>query len=130
MTRKALIAPMLALLALLAAPAPAAPEQPVFTSTSVDFYGQATGRLVLRPGQVVTAYDPQGVLCGRCTVRERNLYGFLHVYGDDPDTPEDEGPRVGERISFRVNGRPVRCAGPEEPVWRGDGECINVNLKR
>jgi len=107
----------------------AAASRPVFTSTSADFFGQAAGRLVLRVGDVVTARDPQGVLCGRCVVKQKNLYGFLHVYGDDPLTPEDEGARAGDAISFRVNGYRVRCAGPDKPIWTGDGACINVNLR-
>jgi hypothetical protein len=63
-------------------------------------------------------------------VKEKGLYGFLHVYGDDPLTPADEGASAGDAISFRVNGRKVKAAGPDKAVWRGDGERIHVNLSR
>ena len=79
--------------------APAGITAPVFTNTSADFWGQQAGLLRLRPGDIVTAYDPQGVLCGRCVVKQKGLYGFLHVYGDDPDTPRDEGARPGDARS-------------------------------
>jgi hypothetical protein len=106
----------------------AVPSGLVFTNSSCDFYGWAG--FPLHPGDVVTAYDPQGVLCGRFVVVERGVYGFLHVYGDDPLTPEDEGALTGDLITLEVNGRPVSPCGPEEPIWRGDGELIRVDIGR
>lgn len=109
---------------------PAAAQEPVHTNLSADFHGRAIGRQYLKAEDVVTATDPQGVVCGRYVVKTAGIYGFMHVYGDDKTTLKDEGATTGDALIFKVNGRKVRAAGPDAPVWTGDGECINVNLSK
>jgi hypothetical protein len=58
-------------------------------------------------GDVIEAFDADGVLCGRDTViYEGNLTGFvIRAYGDDADTADiDEGAVYGDSIRFFVNG--------------------------
>jgi hypothetical protein len=99
----------------------------VKTYRSVDLYGYAVG-LDLKPGDTVSAYSASGLLCGECTVREPGAYGFLHVYGDDPQTADVEGALEGEEISLRLNGAQVNAAGPDQPVWTQDGDRLQVNI--
>ena len=99
----------------------------VFTQTNVDYFGTMPELIA---GDVVTAYDPDGVLCGMHTVKAPGNYGFMHVYGDDATTFADEGAQPGDTISFEVNGQPVFAVGPDEPVWTSDGSQININLSR
>ncbi|MEA3407450.1 MAG: excalibur calcium-binding domain-containing protein [Chloroflexota bacterium] len=55
-------------------------------------------------GAVIDAYDPDGVHCGTFTVHTVGEWGKMRVYGDDEDTPEDEGAGNRNPISFRING--------------------------
>ncbi len=73
-----------------------------FTPTPLwaDYYGEVD----LPIGKVIEAYDADGVLCGRTTLRATQQYGFLHVYGDDANTPEDEGALPGDHITFMCDG--------------------------
>jgi len=76
------------------------------TPYAMDFYGNATlDGAPIPVGAVVTAYDPDGVLCGEFPVTTVGQYGFIPVYGDDPATTDvDEGAVAGDTISFRING--------------------------
>lgn len=98
------------------------------TPFNVDFYGFTVDE-ELTPGDVVTAYDTDGVLCGKTTVKDQGQYGFIHVYGDDPHTPDvDEGAVEGDVITFEVNGVPVRSVGPDEAEWTTPGDRWHVDL--
>ena len=98
---------------------------PVPTPTNVDFYGDIPGGKV---GDEVTAYDPDGVICGKMIIRANGQYGLLHVYGDDPTTLDiDEGAEVGDHIMFMINRVPLRRVSGEA-VWTGDGNVVRVNL--
>ncbi len=117
----------LALVALLGFGAPLKAQTP--TNTWCDFYGNATvlGAPV-EPGDEILVYDPQGVLCGRFVVHTPGRYGYLHVYGDDPTTPEDEGATEGDTLRFRINGL---IAHPDRvPLWHGGnpGAIVHLNL--
>lgn len=90
------------------------------------------------PGDEVAAFDPQGVLCGQCSVTTAGYYGWLHVYGDDPDTPEDEGATAGDLITFKVwdadaqresTAHPVAIPGQEPPSWTQNGDQAEVDLE-
>ena len=89
---------------------------PFFTSfydSTSTFDGQP-----LVPGTIIEAYDPSGVLCGRDTVRIAGHYGFMAVYGDDPNsTGVDEGAEAGDTITFKINGR-VATVTFGDPVWQ------------
>lgn len=109
-----------------AAPLCIAGENLAYTNLSVDFYGYMQG---LKVGDEITAYDPDGVLCGTTIVTKDGAYGFLHVYGDDITSPADEGAEVGDEITFMLNGINVSAAGPDQNIWTSDGAQINVDLK-
>ena len=81
-------------------------------------------------GPVIEALDPDSVLCGRFVVVQEGFYGFLHVYGDDPTTPDiDEGAVDGDLISFYVNGE-FAGVTPPESSWRvgNPGGIFQVDL--
>ena len=107
---------------------PLARREFIPTPTNVDFHGQVL--IDGRPaplGTVISAYDPQGVLCGKFTVRQAGTFGFHHVYGDDWTTPErDEGAERGDRITFHVNGQVATA--DTLPIWSVDGAIWKVNL--
>jgi len=54
------------------------------------------------PGDELAVFDPDGVLCGLVRVISQGQYGIIQIYGDDPDTPADEGPVEGDELTFRV----------------------------
>lgn len=75
-------------------------------------------------GAVVRAYDPDGLMCGEVVVAVEG--GFvMPVYGDDPQTPEDEGAVAGDIIRFTVNDEPVLTM-PKDPVWPGNMERVDI----
>jgi len=97
---------------------PPSPQPPVFpevpngthfsfdanrTDRWTDFYGNLTiGGKPAQIGDEVAAFDPDGVLCGIFRVRFAGIYGFMHVYGDDSSTAEDEGVKTGDVLTFKV----------------------------
>jgi len=92
-------------------PEPAPPELPdeahfsveAKTNKWMDVFGNLTvNGQPAEIGDEVAAFDPDGILCGVFRVHTKGLYGFLHVYGDDPATPEDEGAIPGDEITFRI----------------------------
>ncbi len=89
------------------------------TNRWVNFYGleNTIDGQPLQVGLVITARDPQGVLCGEFVVKEAGRYGVMAVYGDDPLTDADEGAAFGDRIEFRVNGVQAVASGPDEAIW-------------
>ena len=110
------------------------------SSEWVDLYG-TTFAVLEAPaavGDELGVFDPDGVLCGAFVVHTEGMYGFVHVYGDDPTTPEvDEGAVAGDALTFVAwdasDGREIPCAatvitGPEPPKWTADGDIWNVNL--
>ena len=66
---------------------------------------------------MITALDPQGVICGVTVMIVEGQYGALACYGDDPDTPADEGAAQGDRIRLVVAGQ-ITGSG----VWTSRGE--------
>jgi len=74
-------------------------------------------------GDVITAKDPNGVICGLAYVGDAGTGEgdyFIHVNGDDPNTPEDEGAEEGDTISFFINGYPAKVTSGT-PVWNSGG---------
>ncbi|MFZ1685213.1 MAG: right-handed parallel beta-helix repeat-containing protein [Candidatus Zixiibacteriota bacterium] len=80
--------------------------------------------LLLSPGQVISAFDPQGILCGRATVGVSGKLGPMLVYADDPYTAADEGAVKGDVIQFNTNGTPIYPAMPV--VWTENGAISQV----
>ena len=67
----------------------------------------------LQPNDVVEAYDPGGVLCGRFIVKTAGAYGFMPVYADDPYTPTiDEGCEPLDPVTIEVNGQIAKTNQP------------------
>jgi len=100
------------------------------TNEWVNFYSQASyyyGQ-PLPVGAVVRAYNPRGVQAGEFVVTNAGWYGIMPVYRDDPGTPEDEGLRPGEEVSFTINGVSARPDGPDTPTWTVNGDLKQVNL--
>ena len=73
------------------------------TSEWADFYGyiNISGEPA-EQGDEIGAYDNNGILCGVFVVDDKGQYGFLHVYGDDLTTSQDEGARQGQEINFKI----------------------------
>ncbi|MDH4156758.1 MAG: T9SS type A sorting domain-containing protein [candidate division Zixibacteria bacterium] len=81
------------------------------------------GRL-LKPGSEIRAFDPDGILCGKGTVKADGSYGFLNVYRDDPYTRRDEGAGPGDVIMFTING--VAAAHDPDIVWNENGDVVDA----
>jgi hypothetical protein len=80
-------------------------------------------------GTEITAFDPQGVLCGRFITTALGQYGSLDVYGDDAYSPSvDEGCVMGDHIVFKINGVVAIKLGPDDDLWRSKGPFKKMNL--
>ncbi len=91
---------------------------PVSTPLVSDFIGTLSiNGLPAQPGDELAAFDPYGVLAGRFVVTQAGQYGILHVYGDDPATPNvDEGALPGDTLSFRVWDQSLQLEYPASAV--------------
>jgi len=68
-------------------------------------------------GSLIQAFDSSGVYCGVDTVRFAGAFGFMTVYGDDPQSSGlDEGAVNGETITFKINGRNA-VVNSGDPTW-------------
>jgi len=78
-------------------------------------------------GDVITAKDPDGVICGLAYVGDAGTGEgdyFIHVNGDDSNTPNvDEGAETGDTISFFINGYPAKVTSGT-PVWNSGGSFL------
>ncbi|MCU0613209.1 MAG: carboxypeptidase-like regulatory domain-containing protein, partial [Candidatus Eisenbacteria bacterium] len=96
----------------------------MFHGSTSTFQGRA-----LLAGDVVEAWDPDGVLCGGWEVTTEGGYGPMTVYGDDVATPGvDEGADEGDTLRFTINGFTAQCLGPDEPIWHAGGGPCQVEL--
>lgn len=75
-------------------------------------------------GAVVRAYEPDGLLCGEAEARVAGGV-LIPVYGDDPQTPADEGAVAGDIIRFTVNAEPALTM-PKDPIWPGNMERVDI----
>ncbi len=90
------------------------------TDKSSPYYGTVSGVV----GDVVTAEDPDGIICGAFRLTADGEYGLMSVYGDDALTTDiDEGAKEGDEISFFLNGM-LKTTG----TWTSAGSAIEVNL--
>lgn len=94
---------------------------------------------LIGPGTIISAADPDGVLCGGfiadVTTPQTNPgeYGYMPVHSDDPDTIEDEGMLSGEMPTFYIFDEPNRrntrvkiVSG--DATWEKDAN-LNVDLE-
>jgi hypothetical protein len=79
-------------------------------------------------GAVIEAFDPNGVKIGHCVVKQAGRFGPMPLYGDDLTTPEDEGARAGDRITFTINGQLAKPASGLA-IWRGERQLIKFDLR-
>jgi hypothetical protein len=60
----------------------------------------------LLPGDILEAFDPDGVLCGLAISSGSGDF-LIHVIGDDALGGAHEGPFVGDTVKFKINGFPA-----------------------
>ncbi|HVP07059.1 MAG TPA: T9SS type A sorting domain-containing protein [Candidatus Acidoferrum sp.] len=67
-------------------------------------------------GTIIQAYTKSGILCGQDTAKQPGYFGFMPVYGDDPNTPVVEGAVANDTIQFKINGRSATVM-TGDPTW-------------
>jgi hypothetical protein len=103
---------------------------------------QGTASYLGQPAPVgahIAVFDPQGAQCGEFIVTEAGSYGVMRCYGDNPNTPQDEGPVPGEVLSLKIDGAPaqtevVSIDGVSQPAetpvtWNQARSSWRVNLQ-
>jgi hypothetical protein len=108
-------------------PAPITPTNEWVSFWSDSSY--ADGRR-LDTGDVIDAYDPQGVRCGTWKVTTPGSYGLMPVYRDDALTAQDEGAQPGDVLHFTINKMPAVVMGSAAAVWSANGAVVKLNLKK
>jgi hypothetical protein len=128
MRAKTFLTQLLMLVTILAVPLLA--QNPTPTDQWTSFIGTACtiNGQPLPVGCFVTAFDPQGVLCGVCTTKVTGQYGSLDVYGDDSWSSADEGCVMGDHVVFKINGLVADKLGPADDLWRSKGPFKEMNL--
>ncbi|KPA16027.1 secreted protein [Candidatus Magnetomorum sp. HK-1] len=121
--QKNLLVTILTLLSLLSA-AQAFDGTVQITPISMDFFGDIIGT---QKGDVLTVVDPDQVVCGQFTIHKPNKYGFLHVYGDDPATSNDEGAEISDKLTFLINQKPVIMS--DDIIWSGDKKRQRLDIQ-
>lgn len=118
------VLPVIVLALVFGGGAAAGENEPLTSYKYIVVYG--TGDLEV--GDLVEFFDPDGVLCGKWTVRDKGAYGLMAVYGDDPTTAGiDEGAEKGDELTVRVNG--IVVLPPDgDPIFEKEGETRRVDL--
>ncbi len=81
------------------------------TNRFSDFWSAADmSETGLRPGDVITAKTPSGLLVGEAVVNDKGWF-LLHAYGDDKTTSHVDGAVPGEELTFEVNGMAAGVSG-------------------
>ncbi len=109
---------------------PAVPAGVTPTWRWVDFRSQNTTVMgsPVAVGAVVRAFDPGGVQCGEFVVNHEGWYGLMPCYGDDPNTPGDEGATTNDPIHFTIDDQLALPMGPDAAVWTANGALKVVDL--
>ena len=94
-----------------------------------EFYGTATiNGSNAHVGANVTAYDPDGVLCGFFIVSNQGYYGSLSCNGDDSETTIDEGAEPNDNITFYVENQRALIFGNRS--WEaGAFKEVNISVQ-
>lgn len=93
---------------------------PTYEWINIYCYEPEFNGVPLSGGDVIKAYDPDGVLCGMGEVLESGEYGFIPIYRDDEFTLAiDEGAEPGDLISFTINDEEVLT--DPEVIWTSNG---------
>ncbi len=129
MRAKTLLIRMLMIVVIAAVPLLA--QGPTPTNVWADFAGTACtiNGTPIPVGTQITAYDPDGILCGLFVATTAGTYGAMAVYGDDSRTADvDEGCETGDHITFKINGVTAYKLGPVSDEWHGYGSIQIMNL--
>jgi len=93
---------------------------------AAEFYGTAKSDTVnVSVGTNISAYDPNGTLCGYFIVSANGYYGSLSCKGDDTETAVDEGAVSGDNITFYIDGNTTSMVG--NITWI-EGRYSNLNI--
>jgi len=123
------------ILILVAAPVTAAEITP--TPVWMTVYGSATcNGAPLYKGDEVRAYTPDGLLVGRFSiaVETSEKYGFLPIYGDDPQSAAKDGAISGELLRvvlFRASEgteRPALHMTVDPLFWKAGTKSMRVDM--
>jgi hypothetical protein len=110
------------------------------TNQWIDIYSlhSTGGGQPLAVGDYIAIFDSQGTQCGEFTVHTEGQFGLAPCYGDDSNTPEDEGAVSGDILHFTVNGVAASVTtlthnrlsvDPDTPVrWEQHGDRWQVDL--
>lgn len=79
-------------------------------------------------GDVIDAYDPDGVHVGTYNVNSNGSYGLMSAFKNDPFTEEDEGAEIGDTLSFTINGFAATIVNDVVPIWQNNGDVLEINL--
>jgi ribosomal protein L35AE/L33A len=91
--------------------------------------GTTVNGLPLAVGDVIQAFDPQGILCGVLEITTPGQFPAMPVYADDPTSPEDEGAEVGDEIQFKINGIPAVVTAGGPVIWTGNTDTKDIVLR-
>jgi hypothetical protein len=101
-------------------------ERILFTNLAIEMYGYSD-KLV--HGDVITVYDADDILCGKCQVEVDGEYGLMSVYGDDPlSRDRDEGAVSGDRLRVYLNGELLEPVNGDAIVWTHNGDRMQVDF--
>jgi hypothetical protein len=93
-----------------------------------EFYGLASIDLQsAKSGLNVTAFDPDGVLCGKFQIARPGFYGSLSCKLDDPSTLADEGAEAGEPIRLVLNNTNRTQASGDVKCEQGMFSFVNIS---
>jgi hypothetical protein len=127
MKAKTLLITMLMIVVVAAVPLLA--QTPTYVNTTFAGDSCTINGVLIPIGTEITAFDPQGVLCGRFVTKTLGQYGSMFVYGDDEYSPlVDEGCVAGDHIVFKINGEVATKLGPASDMWVGNGAIKIMNL--
>lgn len=91
------------------------------------YFGSAISNGESAPaGALVEALNPRGDVVGCFEVTTPGFYGYMRVYGEDPDTSVP-GMRAGEAVAFRIDGMQAATT-PPAVTWQDDKLVHEVNL--
>jgi hypothetical protein len=97
-----------------------------FTNRAIELHGFSSQ---LNQGDIISVYDSDNVLCGKCKVQIDGQYGLMSVYGDDPLTKDrDEGAEPGDNLSVYLNDQLIIPVNMNAIVWTQNGEHIQVDF--
>ncbi len=128
---KAITLLMRSLLIVAMAAVPLFAQSPTPTDNWTDFgsFSSTINGVLIPAGTEITAFDPQGVLCGKTITTVVGRYGALSVYGDDQFTPSvDEGCVMGDHVTFKINGVVAHKLIQYDDVWAGKGPTRILDL--